>query len=137
MPSGAVNPIARELVYSDLSLTLTPHPVTGKLPILRNEEAVKNAIKNLLLTNRYERPYEPLYGGNIISLLFENGDEFLEYQIKKQIEIALSNFEPRVVVRNISVLLIEDRNEVQIDVVFSIINQKDPVELTVILERVR
>lgn len=137
MPSGAINPNIRELVYSDISLTFSPHPVTGRLPVLKNEEAVKNAIKNLLLTNRFERPYEPLYGGNIIALLFENGDEFLEYRIKKQIETAIANFEPRVTVRNIGVLLIEDRNEVQIDIVFAIQNQKEPVELTVILERVR
>lgn len=137
MPSGAVNPNTKELIYSDLSFTFSPHPVTGKLPILKNEEAVKNAIRNLLLTNRYERPYEPLYGGNIPALLFENGDEFLEYRIRKQIQVALSNFEPRVTVRNISVLLIDDRNEAQIDIVFSIVNQKNPVELTVILERVR
>lgn len=137
MPSGAVNPNTKQLIYSDLNYTFTPHPVTGKLPVLKNEEAVKRAIKNLILTNRFERPYEPLFGGNILALLFENSDPFLEFNIKKQIETTIKNFEPRAILRKVDVVSIEERNEVQIDILFSIANQKNPVELTVILERVR
>ena len=59
MPSGAINPLPNELIYSDVSSTFTPHPVTGKVTVLRNEDAVKRAIRNLILTDIYERPYEP------------------------------------------------------------------------------
>jgi phage baseplate assembly protein W len=137
MPSGAVNPIRKELTFSDINVTFTPHPITGKVPVLKNQDAVKRAIRNLILTNQYERPYEPLFGGNLLALLFENSDPFLEYRAKKQIETALRNFESRVDVQDIQVNFIEERNELDINIVFFIVNQKDPVTLNVTLERVR
>jgi len=127
----------QELVFSDLNFTFTPHPVTGKLPVLRNEQAVKKALRNLILTNKYERPYEPLFGGNILSLLFENSDNFLDYQIKKQIELAISNFEPRATLVNVIVNDNNDDNNLEVTIIFFIENQKEPVELTINLERVR
>ena len=72
--SGSVNPITNELQFSDLSITFTPHPVTGKPVVKKNAEAVKNALKNLIYTNRFERPYEPAFGSDIRNRLFENFD---------------------------------------------------------------
>ena len=72
--AGAVNPITNEVAFSDLGVTMTAHPVNKKPPVFKNEEAVKRAIKNLILTSRFERPYEPLYGCNIYNRLFENFD---------------------------------------------------------------
>ena len=137
MPSGARNPISNELIFSDINVTLTPHPVTGKVGVLRNEEAVKRALRNLILTNQYERPYEPLFGGNILALLFENADPFIEYRAKKQIETAIKNFERRVEVSDITVESDPDTNELLINIVFFVQNQKDPVQLNITLERVR
>ena len=137
MPSGAVNPLPNELVYSDINVTFTPHPVTGRVSVLRNEEAVKRALRNLILTNNFERPYEPLYGGNILSLLFENADPFLEYRVKKQIETTIKNFEYRVQVTDIQVDSDPDSNELSMNIIFFVENQKDPVELNITLERVR
>lgn len=137
MPAGASNPLSNELTFSDISVTFTPHPVTGRLPVLKNDKAIVNALKNLILTNSYERPYEPLYGGNILSLLFENADPFVGHQIRKQIETAISNFEQRVELLDVNVEVREESNEVLIDIVFFIENQKDPVELNIALQRVR
>ena len=137
MPSGAINPLPNELVFSDISSTFTAHPITGKVTVLRNEDAVKRAIRNLILTDQFERPYEPLFGGNIRALLFENSDPFIEYQVKKQIETAVNNFELRVDIEEVRVESTPDSNELKVDVIFFIENQKDPVELNINLERVR
>ena len=137
MPSGAANPLTKELIFSDINSTFTPHPVTGKVTVLRNEEAVKRALRNLILTDFYERPYEPLFGGNIRAILFENSDPFIEYQVKKQIQTAINNFEIRVNILEVEVQSSPDSNQLNINIFFFIENQKDPVELTINLERVR
>ena len=137
MPSGAVNPLPNELIFSDINSTFTPHPVTGKVSVLRNEEAVKRALRNLILTDQFERPYEPLYGGNIRALLFENSDPFIEYQVKKQIETAINNFELRINLQEVEVRSDPDSNTIDINIYFFVENRKDPVELQINLERVR
>jgi len=137
MSSGAVNPLTNELVFSDINFTFTPHPVTGRLPVIKNEQAVKTAIKNLILTNNFERPYEPLFGGNVLALLFENADSFVEYQVKKQIEDTISNFEPRASLLDVLVESREEENSLVVRIIFFVENQKDPVELSINLERVR
>ena len=137
MPAGAKNPLSNELLFSDLSFTFTPHPVTGRIPVLKNQNAITNALKNLILTNKFERPYEPLFGGNILALLFENADPFVDYQVRKQIEEAINNFEQRVELLEVKVDVDPDSNAVDINIVFFIENERDPVQLNINLERVR
>lgn len=135
--SGALNPLPNELRFSDLNVTFRPHPVTGKVGVLENNDAVKRALRNLILTNKFERPYEPLFGGDILSLLFENEDDFLQVQVKNRIEEAIRNFEPRVNLLDVQVKNLSDINTVEIKIFFSVINQREPAEFTVVLERIR
>jgi phage baseplate assembly protein W len=137
MPAGAKNPLSNELLFSDLSFTFTPHPVTGRLPVLKNQAAIQNALKNLILTNKFERPYEPLFGGNILALLFEQADPFIDYQIRKQIQDAVSNFEQRVELLDVNVDVQSDSNTVDINITFFVENERDPVQLNINLQRVR
>lgn len=135
---GAVNPLLREIVFSDVNVTFTPHPVTGKLPVLKNAEAVKRAVRNLILTNYYERPYEPTFGGNIRALLFENADDpLLSNLIENQIENAIASYEPRAKVLGIDVRVLPDQNGIAIKITFQVVNQRFPVELDVEIQRVR
>ena len=138
MASGAQNPLLREIVFSDVSVTFTAHPVTGKLPVLKNADAVKRAVRNLILTNFGERPYDPLYGGNVRALLFENTDDpLLDTIIQSRIEAAISNYEPRAKVESVKVDLKPDSNALAIRIRFMIVNQRFPVDLEVAIERVR
>jgi phage baseplate assembly protein W len=138
MPSGALNPILKEVVFSDVNVSFTPHPVTGKLPVLKNADAVKRAVRNLILTNFGERPYEPLYGGNVRALLFENTDDpLLESLIQTRIEAAIENFEPRAKVDRVVVDVKPDSNALVIKIRFTIVNERFPVDLEVAIERVR
>jgi phage baseplate assembly protein W len=138
MPSGALNPILKEVVFSDVNVSFTPHPVTGKLPVLKNADAVKRAVRNLILTNFGERPYEPLYGGNVRALLFENTDDpLLDSLIRSRIEAAIENFEPRAKVDRVIVDVKPDSNALVIKIRFTILNERFPVDLEVAIERVR
>ena len=138
MPSGALNPILKEVVFSDVNVSFTPHPVTGKLPVLKNADAVKRAVRNLILTNFGERPYEPLYGGNVRALLFENTDDpLLDSLIQSRIEAAIENFEPRAKVDRVIVDLKPDSNALVIKIRFTVLNERFPVDLEVAIERVR
>ena len=58
-------PATNEVIYSDLNFKFTKNPVTKKLSVLKNADAVKQALKILITTDKYERPYKPFLGGNI------------------------------------------------------------------------
>lgn len=138
MASGSLNPLLKEVVFSDVNVTFTPHPVTGKLPVLKNADAVKRAVRNLILTNFGERQYDPLYGGNIRAMLFENADDpLLQDQLKRQIEGAIKNYEKRARVESVEVTVRPDSNLLAIRIRFMIVNQRFPVDLEVAIERVR
>lgn len=138
MPSGALNPILKEVVFSDVNVSFTPHPVTGKLPVLKNADAVKRSVRNLILTNFGERPYEPLYGGNVRAMLFENTDDpLLQDQLRRQIEGAIKNYEKRAKVDRVIVDVKPDSNALVIKIRFMIFNERFPVDLEVAIERVR
>jgi len=138
MPSGSLNPLLKEVVFSDVNVSFTPHPVTGKLPVLKNADAVKRAVRNLILTNFGERQYDPLYGGNIRAMLFENADDpLLQDQLRRQIEGAIKNYEKRARVESVSVDVKPDSNLLAIRIRFMIVNQRFPVDLEVAIERVR
>jgi len=148
MASGAANPLIREIVFSDVNVSFLPHPVTGKLPVLKNADAVKAAVRNLILTNFGERPYQPLYGGNITALLFENADDpLLADQIKRQIRSAIRNHEKRAKVTDIEVRSSGDRDQrsistidqnlLSITISFLVSNERFPVQLEVAIERAR
>ena len=138
MPSGALNPILKEVVFSDINVSFTPHPVTGKLPVLKNADAVKRAVRNLILTNFGERPYEPLYGGNVRAMLFENTDDpLLQDQLRRQIEGAIKNYEKRAKVESVVVDVKPDSNALVVKIRFMVFNERFPVDLEVAIERVR
>ena len=129
-------PQIQATVHSDLKMSFTKHPITGRLSNVTNIEAVKQSVKNIVLCNHFERPYMPKYGGNVIAQLFENADAFTEYQVKKDIRIAIENYEPRAIVDDITVHT-DDLNEMRVKIVFRMRNVQDPIDLIVMVERVR
>ena len=123
--------------YSDLDLDFIPHPVTKDVSIKTNEEAVKRAVRNLILTNKFERPFQPELGGNVRALLFENVDVFtataLEGRIRNQLEI----YEPRVETLNVRVFADLDANGFRVVLEFLIKNLPEPVTLELFLDKLR
>ena len=135
--SGATDPRRSEIVYRDLGLSFIPHPVTKNINVLKNEEAIKRAIRNLILTNRGEQFFDDLYGGDVTALLFENYGPIAELSMKRNIKEAIKAYEPRATVKGEELISEIDNNAIKINIVFSINNSPVPSQLTFTVERVR
>ena len=127
--------VARQ--YKDLDLNFTLHPVRKDVSKHVDEMAVINSVKNLILTNHYEKPFQPEIGSNIQKLLFENMDNITASAISREIEQTITNFEPRVKLISINVSPNFDNNAFSVGMEFYIINRTEPITIQFFLERVR
>lgn len=123
--------------FKDLDLNFTAHPIRKDVTKHINEYAVINAVKNLILTNHYERPFRPELGSNIRRMLFEPIDSIMAAQIEREIEETVTNFEPRVQVSKITATAAPDENRYNVELSFFIINSPDPITINFFLERIR
>ena len=123
--------------FKDLDLNFAIHPIRKDINIHRAEYAVINSVKNLILTNHFERPFQPEVGSNIRRLLFENIDVILAAQIEREIEETINNFEPRVEVSSTTAIASPDENGYKILLEFFVINNPDPITINFFLERIR
>jgi phage baseplate assembly protein W len=123
--------------YKDLDMNFTIHPIRKDINKSIGENAIINSIKNLLLTNHYERPFQPYLGSNIRKLLFEPLDAIVARTLEVEITNVLTNFEPRVEIIEIKVVPRYDENAFQVSLTFKPINLLTPVTITFFLERVR
>lgn len=123
--------------FKDLDLNFTAHPVTGDVTRKYDEEAVKRSIRNLLLTNNFERPFHSDIGSQIRAMLFEPVTPLLAATLKRVIINTITTYEPRAVLNDVTVTINPDNNSAYVSVVFTIINTFSPVKLDVIIERTR
>ena len=124
-------------LFSDIDLSFVPHPVTGDLLAKYDENAVKNSIKNLILTRHFERPFRSAIGSNVTSLLFELEGPALAALVEKEIVNTIANFEPRVDVLQVDVAVTPEHNNLQASIYFRIKNTSTPVKLDLIIRRTR
>jgi phage baseplate assembly protein W len=123
--------------YKDLDLNFTAHPVRKDVTKHVDEMAVINSIKNLLLTNHYERPFRPEIGSNINKLLFENMDSITVSALRREIEQVVKNFEPRASLSLIEVSPEFEDNAFKVNMEFYILNRTEPVVIEFFLTRER
>jgi len=123
--------------YSDLDLNFVIHPVKKDINILTSEMAVINSIKNLILTNHYERPFQPQIGSNVRRMLFENMDNITATTIENEIKQTIANFEPRASVSKIFVVADYENNGFKVTLDFFVINRTTPITINFFLERIR
>lgn len=123
--------------YKDLDLNFTAHPVTKDVSKHIDYLAVINAFKNILFLNHYEKPFHPEIGSNIKSLLFENLDNITAISLEREIRQTVTNFEPRVDIKKITVFPNFDQNGFNVSITFYIINKTEPITINFFLERVR
>ena len=135
--SRKANSISRSTLYSDLNLLFKRHPNTSDIRPVRDLDAVKNSIKNLLLTNSGDRPFHPEIGCNVTSLLFEPDTPYNINLLKTIIKQALKTLEPRLSDIKLQVLDASDRNAYFVNLGFSITNAGDEEEISFYLERLR
>jgi hypothetical protein len=124
--------------FKDISLSFEPHPITQDLQILKNENAIRRSVRNIVETIPTERFFNPLLGSEVRSSLFEFVDFGTASVIERQIEIALDNFEPRIDNVQVQVDPFPDRNSFNVTVLFDIIGQEFPTqEFSFLLEATR
>jgi phage baseplate assembly protein W len=128
---------AKNYVHTDLDLTFTPNPVTGDINAIKDIEAIKRSVKNLILTNFQERPFQPEIGSGVRGLLFELADPITMHDIKQAIARTIKNFEPRVNLLDVAVSDDFDNNAYNVDITFQIIANELVGNATIILERLR
>jgi phage baseplate assembly protein W len=124
-------------IFSDLDFNFTAHPVTGDVVRRFDENAIKTSLKNLILTANYERPFHSEIGSPIKRLLFEPATPMLEVMLRRAIMDTIDNFEPRVEVLDVIVVVSEDEYEVSVTIEFQIRNTNKPLTLDLTLERTR
>jgi len=112
--------------FKDISLSFEPHPVTKDIPILKNENAIKRSVRNLVETIINERFFNSTLGSNVRSTLFEFIDYASASVIQNQIETVLYNYEPRIENVEINVIPSIDENAFEVNILFDIKGQDFP-----------
>tara|TARA_R100000773_G_scaffold34645_1_gene29657 strand:+ start:410 stop:790 length:381 start_codon:yes stop_codon:yes gene_type:complete len=123
--------------FSDIDLNFTKNPITNDVNILRDSEAVRRSVRNIVLYNFLEKPFSPTFGGNVRGKLFENINSITALRIKGEIEKAIIDNEPRASLRGVKVSPNLDRNAFDVTIVFNVNNNPAPVKVEISLERIR
>ena len=124
--------------FKDISLSFVPHPVTKDLQVLKNENAIRRSVRNIVETIPTERFFNSLLGSDVRDSLFEFVDFGTASVIQSQILVAIENFEPRVDNVVVEVNPQPDQNSFNVTVIFDIIGQEFPTqEYTFLLEAAR
>ena len=136
--NGASNiAVNKDRVFADLDLSFIPHPAYNDIRPITDIDAVKQSVKNLLLTNRGERLFNPNVGSGIFSSLFENADVYAIESLRNKIKDMISSLEPRVGKVKVDVKDNADFNEYNLTISFNVIGMPGTQTLDFYLERLR
>jgi phage baseplate assembly protein W len=123
--------------FSDISLSFERNPATGDIVKVKDDIAIKQSIKTLVLSEVFEAPFQKGKGTKIKRIIFDLMGDDSSNLIKKEIANVIKNREPRVNLYNVSVEPIPDENKYSIKIIFSIVNTLEPLEVELFVSRVR
>jgi len=124
-------------IYSDIDFTFTKKPVTADVALSYDSQAVIRSVRNLLLTNHFERPFNPQIGSGLDALLFEPVSSITSSLLENEIRTTIENFEPRATLNEVTVTPEPDKNAYSVYLSFYIENSTLPTTVTLLLERNR
>ena len=125
-------------IYRDLDLFFSKKSSSSDVSQVQGVQAVKRSVRNLILTNIYEKPFHPEIGSGVRDILFENMTPVTSIILAKKIEDVILNFEPRARLVGVRAEPILDRNSYEVTIEFYVVNQPtELVDLSVMLERLR
>jgi len=127
----------KEIANSDLDFDFIPHPVSGDIIPLKDADAIKRAVRNLLLTGHYERPFSPNIGGNLKQLLFEPINSMTQLSIEILIRDTLRLYEKRISIIECKVTPMETEDGYNVNLLFGIDQLSEFVTVDFFLERLR
>jgi phage baseplate assembly protein W len=126
----------RNVDYLDIDLTFAKKP-NGDIYKKRDAAAVKQAVKNLVQTNFYEKPFQPFFGTDVRAMLFELADEDTEDDVRSNIIRAIEKYEKRAQILDLVVKSTPDANDLAVTLTFRILNTEEVVTFSTTLSRLR
>ena len=123
--------------YIDIDLSFKVNPFTKDIYLKTDEDAVKTALKHLIQTRNFERPFHPEIGTQIHSLMFENFSSAVKIAMERTLKETIEKFEPRVRLIDLNVQETADANDLKVSINFTLKNTDRPVTITTLLSRVR
>ena len=127
-------------IYKDLSLFFTPNPVSGDVTMVTDVQDIKRSVRNLVMTNRFEKPFHPEVASHVRDLLFERFTPITFNLLRNRIETVLANYEPRVSVTDVEIDdsgQAMDNNNLNVRIFFTLKNDPQIQSVDILLERVR
>ena len=137
---GVNNANVDTYIYKDLSLFFTPNPVSGDVTMVTDVQDIKRSVRNLVMTNRFEKPFHPEIASHVRDLLFERFTPITFNLLRNRIETVLANYEPRVSVTDVEIDDTGesiDGNELNVRIHFTLKNDPQIQSVDILLERVR
>ena len=116
---------------------MKPHPFTGDLMVKNDDEALKNTVMTIVLTNYYEKPFNPPVGASIIGFLFQNPGAAEVLLLKTSITNAVQKYEPRVRVQHVKAIVDMNNQSISVTIYFTPLNSDIPVEVKFFINRIR
>ena len=129
--------VSRKKPHRDLDLSLKIHPIRKDIIPLKDDNAIKNALRNLLVSNFYDRPFSRDKGANLKGLLFEPADVITTITMRKNLEAVIKKYEPRVAIRRINIIDNPDTNSYRINVNFKIKENDTNESVSIVLRRLK
>lgn len=123
--------------YTDLDLDFLAHPTTKDVVKKTGADAIKRSVRNLVMSNFYERPFRSNLGSNVRGLLFENATPLTAIFLQDAIREVINNFEPRVRLSDVQVQFDNDNNGFNVRLEYVILNRELPIITSMFLERIR
>ena len=137
---GVNNSPRSTYIYKDLSLFFTPNPVSGDVTMVTDVQDIKRSVRNLVMTNRFEKPFHPEIASHVRDLLFERFTPITFNLLRNRIETVLANYEPRVSVTDVEIDdsgQAMDNNELNVRIFFTLKNDPQIQSVDILLERIR
>lgn len=129
--------MAKKYIYRDINLAFEKHPLTGDVVSATDVEAIKKSLRNLVMTDLYDVPFNPEKGTSLNGSLFENftpiTTEFLKTKINEMIDL----YEPRIQVQKIVIFQKDDQNTLEVSIYFKILDLNRFEDITIFVERTR
>jgi len=129
--------VGKSGLYADLPIDFIPHPNTKDIRPITDIQAIRQAVKILVLSNFYDRPFHPELGANVTRYLFENADQFTAMGIRDEVLRIIERREPRVSNPKVEVQLDQEYNRLLVTIVFKIRNTNTNTEVSFYLDRIR
>ena len=119
--------------FKDINLSFKRHPVTNDVVVIRDEDAIKRSVKNIIFTILGEKPFEPNFGSVINNALFDLNTNLSEIRVSDEIKASLDNYEPRIDNIDVSVSVLADSNEMNCTVQYDIVGIPAPTQTVDVL----